>query len=212
MNLALFTIHVNQVIQANNEPLKGLCEQLRVHTGSSVLLQSTDGQAIVDLSTDAVAGESSAPQAPQRISMPITSHETSLGTLALWRSDRAFSDNEQLAVNIALSIFTLLLRQLQSENAANKKRRTESVRAVINTLSYSELEAAVTIIKVIDGNEGKLIAGQIAKQLGFTGAVITSAMRKLQGAGLIETRCLGMKGTYICVKDALLANELGKLS
>jgi len=121
------------------------------------------------------------------------------------------------------------------------RRRKNAVRNLINTLSFSELEAAVAVMEelsgegveavavrgvdVVDGNlrkrgagekktgmpEGLLIAGRIADRLGFTRSVVTASLKKLEGAGLIETRSLGMKGTYIRVKDAMLVEELGKL-
>ena len=87
----------------------------------------------------------------------------------------------------------------------------ESVRAVINTLTFSELEAATHAIKAVNEGDGFLIAGHVADKLGFARSVVTGALRKLEGAGLVETRSLGMKGTYICVKDSLLTDELGKL-
>ena len=39
--------------------------------------------------------------------------------------------------------------------------------------------------------------------------MIVNAMRKFESAGLIETKSLGMKGTYIKVKNEFLLEEIG---
>ena len=41
-------------------------------------------------------------------------------------------------------------------------------------------------------------------------SVIVNALRKFESAGLIETKSLGMKGTYIRVKNEFLLDELKK--
>jgi GTP-sensing pleiotropic transcriptional regulator CodY len=119
--------------------------------------------------------------------------------------------DEQMAVDITECVGTLILRQREDSAKEDKKRRAKAVRAVVNSLSFSELEAATYIVKMLENGEGLLIAGHVADKLGFTRSVVTGALRKLEGANLIETRSLGMKGTYIRVKDALLSEELGKL-
>ena len=42
-----------------------------------------------------------------------------------------------------------------------------------------------------------LFASKIADRVGITRSVIVNALRKLESAGVIESRSLGMKGTYI---------------
>ena len=43
-------------------------------------------------------------------------------------------------------------------------------------------------------------------------AIRLNALRKLESAGLIESRSLGMKGTYIKVLSPLFVEELGVAS
>jgi len=125
-----------------------------------------------------------------------------------------FTEEERTVAEVAACICTILLRHRDATAAADKKRRAKAVRAIINSLSFSELDAAAHIVKTFDQNgknEGILVAGNIADKLGFARSVITGTLRKLEGASLIETRSLGMKGTYIKIKDTLLIDELGKL-
>ena len=92
-----------------------------------------------------------------------------------------------------------------------KVTKDTNVRNVINTLSYSELLAALSVFEELDGKEGLLVAGKIAEKIGITRSVIVNSLRKLESAALIESRSLGMKGTFIKVLNEDLLTEFAKL-
>lgn len=105
-----------------------------------------------------------------------------------------------------------LLDRIKSEKVQeDQQRQAQLVKSVINTLSYTELEVVLTIFEQLGGPEGKLIAGKAADGLGITRSVVVNALRKLEGARIIETRSLGVKGTYIKVLNPLWLGELRKL-
>jgi transcriptional pleiotropic repressor len=81
----------------------------------------------------------------------------------------------------------------------------------VNSLSFSELEAVEHIFEELDGQEGLLVASKVADRAGITRSVIVNALRKLESAGVIETRSLGMKGTYIKILNPQLLQELDKM-
>ena len=84
------------------------------------------------------------------------------------------------------------------------------VNVALETLSYSEGMAVKAILKTMEGNlEGYIVASKIADESKITRSVIVNAMRKLESAGVIATRSLGMKGTYIHILVPMLV-ELGK--
>lgn len=78
-------------------------------------------------------------------------------------------------------------------------------------LSYSELEAIEHIFDELNGKEGLLVASKIADRVGITRSVIVNALRKLESAGVIDSRSLGMKGTFIRVLNDKFLVELEKL-
>jgi len=78
------------------------------------------------------------------------------------------------------------------------------------THTREELEAIVNILGELKGMEGLLVASKIADRVGITRSVIVNALRKFESAGLIETKSLGMKGTYIRIKNEFLLEELRK--
>jgi len=208
-DLPLFTAQLNTLLANSNDhaALEGVCDLLTMHTNASLRIEGREGRAIIEI----IAENASIPADDSAwLKLPILAGDTAIGSLNLFRK-QPFSQDENIAARFALAICTILMRHREGLLSAEKKRRVQSVRAVINNLSFSELEAATQIIKDLKGDEGLLIAGHIADKLGFTRSVVTGALRKLESADLIESRSLGMKGTYIRVKDALLREELGKL-
>ena len=86
------------------------------------------------------------------------------------------------------------------------------VQMAIGTLSYSEIEAVQQIFAELDGDEGLLVASTIADRSGITRSVIVNALRKLESAGVVESRSLGMKGTRIKITNSKFKEELNKMA
>ena len=101
---------------------------------------------------------------------------------------------------------------LRSDNEVveEEARKKSIVQMALGTLSYSELEAMEHIFNELEGSEGLLVASKIADRVGITRSVIVNALRKLESAGVIESRSLGMKGTHIKILNDKLVLELEK--
>ncbi|MBQ7067892.1 MAG: GTP-sensing pleiotropic transcriptional regulator CodY [Synergistaceae bacterium] len=133
-----------------------------------------------------------------------------LGTIMLVRFHAPF-----LVEDILLAEYLGVLAGIQILNERAKdleedSRTRLSVQMAMRALSYSELESMKNIISELDGYEGIAIASKVADRVGVTRSVIVNALRKLESAGLIESRSLGMKGTYIKILNPLLIEYLAK--
>jgi transcriptional pleiotropic repressor len=74
--------------------------------------------------------------------------------------------------------------------------------------SFSEQEAIDVILEGLgDQSEGLVVASNIADRAKITRSVISNALRKLESAGVIQTRSLGMKGTYIKILNRYLTEK-----
>src|SRR5690606_25144037 len=67
-----------------------------------------------------------------------------------------------------------------------------------NNLSYSEREVIATLAKLYP-NGGPVLLSSIAHRVGYSGSTATIDLRKLAVIGVVETRNMGMKGTYLKV-------------
>lgn len=210
MDVGVFTGQLNLLLE--NDSIDGwtggVCEILRNHLSANIRLTDERGGIIAERLLPEAEGMA---HETRRMTSPVYAQNTQIGRLIVYRDGEDFSEREQLAITISLTVCTVILRYAKEHNRMEQRRRAEAVKAVLNTLSFSELEASVQVFKELDGSEGLLVAGRIADRLGMTRSVIVNALRKLEGAGMIETRSLGMKGTYIRVHDPLLTSEIKKL-
>ena len=99
-----------------------------------------------------------------------------------------------------------------TEEEKAEERQVSMVRMAIGTLSYSEVEAVQQIFAELEGDEGLLVASKIADRSGITRSVIVNALRKLESAGVIESRSLGMKGTRIKILNSKFKDELKRMT
>ena len=132
------------------------------------------------------------------------------GTLIIWRNEEQFHEDDLILVEIAATVVGIQLLNFQREEDEKNIRRRTAVNMAVNTLSYSEMKAVVAILGELNGNEGQLTASVIADRIGITRSVIVNALRKLESAGIIESRSLGMKGTYLKVLIPAIFDEIKK--
>ncbi|MDV2932308.1 GTP-sensing pleiotropic transcriptional regulator CodY [Enterococcus faecalis] len=133
-----------------------------------------------------------------------------LGTIILARVEKSFNEDDLVLAEYSATVVGMQILYHQSRTIEAEVRSATAVQMAINTLSYSELKAVHAIFEALDGEEGRLTASSIADEIGITRSVIVNALRKLESAGIIESRSLGMKGTYLKVLNQQFIKELEK--
>lgn len=140
---------------------------------------------------------------------PIDIASERLGTFFIYRKSGDYGIDDIILAEYGTAVIGLeMLRSLNEESAA-ELRRKQIVRSAISTLSVTEVEAVKYIFEELDGKEGILVASKVADRVGITRSVIVNALRKLESAGVIESRSSGMKGTYIKILNDLILTEIG---
>jgi len=134
-----------------------------------------------------------------------------LGTLVMYRTNHPYDIEDIILAEYGATVVGLeIMRSINEENS-EEKRKSTIVKSAISTLSFSEQEAIKHIFEELDGNEGILVASKVADRVGITRSVIVNALRKFESAGVIESRSLGMKGTYIKILNDILKDEVNKI-
>jgi len=143
--------------------------------------------------------------------IPINIVGDRMGTLILDNGKMHFSDDDLVLAEYGSTVVGMEILRAESEENEEEVRKTTVVQLSLGTLSYSEMEAITNILSELEGNEGLLVASKIADKAGITRSVIVNALRKLESAGVIESRSLGMKGTYIRITNNKLLEEVQKI-
>jgi transcriptional pleiotropic repressor len=143
--------------------------------------------------------------------VPIVGAGKRLGTLVLAKFGEEFTSDDLVLAEIGATVVGMEILRAQVGRMEEGARKRAAVQIALGTLSYSELDAVRHIFEELDGDEGLLVASKIADRVGITRSVIVNALRKFESAGVIESKSLGMKGTYIRVLNDRLLGELAQI-
>lgn len=143
--------------------------------------------------------------------VPIIGAGKRLGTLVLAKFGEEFTNDDLVLAEIGATVVGMEILRAQVGRMEEEARKRAAVQVALGTLSYSELDAVRHIFDQLDGDEGLLVASKIADRVGITRSVIVNALRKFESAGVIESKSLGMKGTYIRVLNNRLLGELAHM-
>lgn len=140
--------------------------------------------------------------------VPVFGGGERLGTLIFQRASGEFCDDDFILAEYAATITGIEVMRLKNERLEKETRSKASVQLAMDVLSYSEIEALRHIFTDLQGEEGFVVASKLAQKYKLTRSVIVNALRKLESAGVIDSRSLGMKGTYIKVLNPYLFDHL----
>ena len=143
--------------------------------------------------------------------IPIIGGGTRQGTLLISKNNNTFEEADLILSEYGATVVGMEIIRAKAEEIEEKARQKAAVAVAIGTLSYSERDAVKHIFEELKGNEGFLVASKVADRVGITRSVIVNALRKFESAGVIESKSLGMKGTYILVLNDYLPAEIEKL-
>ncbi len=140
--------------------------------------------------------------------VPVYGGGRRIGTLIFSRRDNEYTIEDVIIAEHSAGIVGIDLERRQNRLIENEIRMKAVVQLALVTLSYTEIEAVKQTFDEIAGDEGLVIAAKMAQKTGINRSVILNALRKLDGAGVIESKSLGMKGTHIKILNPHLKKEL----
>jgi transcriptional pleiotropic repressor len=130
-------------------------------------------------------------------SIPIVKSESDFGYLILVKfNDKFEKDFSYFAITINVMFSIIVLEKARARQKI-KDESAKKIQIAIDALSYSEVQAAKRILNNIENGEGYVVASKIADEFEITRSIIVNALRKLESAGLLKSKSLGMKGTHI---------------
>ena len=140
--------------------------------------------------------------------VPVFANNKRQGSLMLGKFNVDFNDEDLILAEYGATFVGIEILRLKNKEETEENRERIAVQIALDTLSYSEMEAIEHIFAELDGDEGILVASKIADHVKITRSVIVNALRKFESAGVIESKSLGMKGTYIRILNKYLRDGI----
>ncbi len=159
-----------------------------------------DTTANLPLESCFLLGDHSVPANIFMTLIPVRNNRATSSHLILLKQGQ-FSQEELLLAETAALVTCIYRYEQDSEADCPDSRQKSNAMLVLNSLSFSELKAISNVFTDLNSSEGFLVASKVADRIGISRSVIVNAMRKLESAGVVESRSLGIKGTYIKIKN-----------
>lgn len=140
--------------------------------------------------------------------VPVYGGGERLGTLIFGKKGIKFEVEDLVLFEYAATVTGIEILRLINERREKKAREKESLRLAMDSLSYSEIEALKLIFNDVREKEAFLIASKIAQKHRLTRSVIVNALRKMESAGVINARSLGMKGTHVQIINQYFLDQI----
>ena len=133
-----------------------------------------------------------------------------LGTGLFARYDKYETDDVILGECGAVVVGIDIDRRRNRETELMVRKRA-MVQLAISTLTSNEIIAMQDVFERMISDEGLVVESKVVEHTGISKTVVTSGLKKLEVAGVIESKALGMKGTHIRVVNDELRTELGRI-
>ena len=156
-------------------------------------------------------GEDYADETKFHIIEPVVNCGTRIATLLIARPSVEFDEEDVALCDLCATIVGMEVAKGLEEEKREEGRGRDAVRMALDKLSYSELKAVKQIFEELETDDDLMVASKVAEKYDITRSVIVNALRKLESAGVIETRSLGMKGTRIKVTNAFLRDVISDM-
>lgn len=140
--------------------------------------------------------------------VPIDIAGERLGTLFMYRADVIYDIEDIILCEYGATVIGMEMMRAENDENAEESRKQHVVHSALGTLSGSELKAMKHVFKELQGTDGILVASKIAEQEGITRSIIVTGLKKLESAGVIESKSAGMKGTKVRICNEMLIEEL----
>lgn len=140
---------------------------------------------------------------------PVIGSRERQGTLVFARSSQPFDDEDLILAEYSATIVALEVVHARQQRKEEEARLRALAHLAVESLSFSELQAAKYLMDAVgESADGIVVSSQIADDHGVTRSVIVNSIRKLESAGTIESRSLGMKGTHLRILNPFVEEEI----
>lgn len=137
--------------------------------------------------------------------IPVYLGNNRAGTVVLARNDGNFSEEDIVLSENTISVLANYAFSIEQDDIEKDIRQRKAVEVAVQVLTHSEQGALRSLISSLNGREGIVVARKLAQEGRFSRSTVVWSLIKMVSAGLISSRSLGTKGTYVKIlNDHLL--------
>lgn len=140
--------------------------------------------------------------------IPIDISGERLGTILTYRINNQYEVDDIILGEYVTTIVSLELLHGMRDDEENAAQKRKQVGLAIHSLSHSEIYAAYCALSALKKTKGILIVSRVAGEYGITRSAIVNSIKKLNSAGVIKSKSMGVKGTAIIIQNEYIMEAL----
>lgn len=140
--------------------------------------------------------------------IPIDISGERLGTILTYRINNQYEIDDIILGEYVTTIVSLERLHGMRDDEEDVAHKRKQVGLAIHSLSYSEIYAAYCALSALKKTKGILIVSRVAAEYGITRSAIVNSIKKLNSAGVIKSKSMGVKGTAINIQNEYIMEAL----
>lgn len=140
--------------------------------------------------------------------VPVFCNFAKIAGILLIRYDSPFAADEEVLCEHTATIISLELMRRDQERIKKKSFEIAQAHLAVCFLTFSELKAISAVMNMLPEKEGVIFLNVISKETYVTQSTVSGALKKMESAGVIQTRSQGVKGKYVNIINDYLYEEI----
>lgn len=144
------------------------------------------------------------------IIFPVDMAGERMGTVFVYRIKHPYEIDDIILGEYVTTIVSMELLHDVYDAGIDRTNKKKLVYTALHSLSESEIHAARCVLEAHEKTKGILVTSRVAEEYGITRSVIVNAIKKLNSAGVIQSRSMGVKGTAIQIENEYIKEVLAQ--
>jgi transcriptional pleiotropic repressor len=140
--------------------------------------------------------------------VPVFCNFAKIAGILMIRYDSPFASDEEVLCEHTATIISLELMRREQERTKKRSFEIAQAHLAVCSLTFSELKAVSSILDMLPEKEGVIFLNAVSKETYVTQSTASSALKKMESAGVMQTKSQGVKGKYVNIVNNYLDEEV----
>lgn len=140
--------------------------------------------------------------------IPVYISGNRLGTVIIYRDKKSYGIEDIITAEYAATVIALEMSRAIAEEDSEEQRKRNCISACVYTFSELEKKAAETLLETVANGDTYVVISKVAREADITRSIFVNVIRKMESAGIVQSKSAGVKGTHIKILNEYLVDTL----
>ena len=140
--------------------------------------------------------------------IPVYMSGKRLGTMIMYRSGKTYSIEDIITSEYASTVIALEMTHAIAEEDGEEQRKRQCITDCVDALTDLEKRAAEVLLSEVVSCGEYVVTTNISNKVGITRSVFANVLKKMESAGIVQSKSAGTKGTRVTIKNEYFLETL----